>query len=109
MGKKKTTARAARPVKDREARAAEAEMIRGQLDDLGFPAYDADPLHKALRDFADLGYGTTEKHSFPHLGVSVTLQLSTQPHIVSYARVSRLAGAGTGRVTTAPGTTTSRG
>lgn len=73
-----------------DAKKREAEMIQDQLDHLGFPAETLTPIRKALSDFVDQGWGSTQTHRMPDLGVKVTLLLSTQPHVVSYARVSKL-------------------
>lgn len=64
-------------------------MIRGQLDDLGFPGETLREVQSALDDFGD-GHGATRTFRFPELGVGVSLRLSTQPHIVSFARVHKL-------------------
>lgn len=78
-----------KPAKQEEARAREAEMIRVQLEDLGFPEDDLKPIKEALQTFVDRGEGWTETYKLPHLGVEVLLQLSMQPHVVSFARVRK--------------------
>ena len=78
-----------RSPKQPEDRRREAEMISSQLDDLGFPAGDVEDIKAALERFAADGEGCTRTWKFPGFGVGVTLLLSTQPHIVSYARVHR--------------------
>lgn len=75
--------------KSREARAREAEMIRTQLADLGFPTGASD-IWGALDEFVDMGFGLTRAWKFGDLGVEVMLLLSTQPRVTSYARVRRL-------------------
>lgn len=64
-------------------------MIRLQLDDLGLPREDIAGAHEALAAFAAAGEGLTRSWKVPAFGVTLTLLLSTQPHIVSYARISR--------------------
>lgn len=83
-------ARKVKPVKSPEARAREAEMIREQLDQLGFPEEALRAPRGVLEAFRDEGRGATEEFRYPDLGVSVVLQLSVQPHVVSFARVRRL-------------------
>lgn len=78
-----------KPVKTPEARAREAELIRAQLADLGF-AHDAlTGMVADLDRFSAEGVGCTATHRFPEYGVRVILLLSTQPHVTSYARVTR--------------------
>lgn len=72
-----------------EARAREAEMIRMQLDDLGLPREEVAEAHRALDSFSIDGIGSTQSWRVPGFGVTVTLLLSTQPHIVSFAKVSK--------------------
>jgi hypothetical protein len=79
-----------RPVKDAATRAREARLITSQLEDLGIPEADLAPLKAALDAFAREGHGLTETYRLRALGVRVTLQLSTQPHVTSFARVGRL-------------------
>lgn len=76
--------------KDAGARAREAELIRSQLDDLGLPPSDIQGPLDALRTFETEGVGATRTWKVPAFGVAVTVLLSTQPHIVSYAKVGRL-------------------
>jgi hypothetical protein len=80
----------AKPVKAGEARAAEAALILRQLQDLGFPDEDLRLPREALAAFADRGEGMTDVYKYRHHGVEVRLQLSTQPHVVSFARVRRI-------------------
>ena len=72
-----------------EVRRKEAELIRSQLDELGFPEESLKDVQAALSDFCQ-GWGSTRTFKFPDLGVSVLLLLSTQAHITSYARVRKL-------------------
>lgn len=73
-----------------EARVREAEMIRSQLDDLGLPDTDeVVAIRAALDEFARDGVGTTRTWTLPGFGVRVTVLLSTQAHITSYARLHR--------------------
>lgn len=65
-------------------------MIRSQLDDLGLPGADLQPIHAALDEFAKEGVGVTQAWKLPGFGVRITVLLSTQPHIISYAKISRL-------------------
>lgn len=81
----KTTAAA--KLKDGETRRREAEMILGQLEDLGIPADALRPIRGALEDFVDRAWGSTTTHKFPDYGVVVLLQLSVQPHATSFARL----------------------
>lgn len=84
-------ARKEKAVKTAEARAAEALLIESQLSSFGFPADEVlDAPRAALRAFAADGVGSTTMQRLPALGVSVMLLLSTQPHVTSYARVSKL-------------------
>lgn len=76
--------------KNEEARAREAEMIRSQLDDLGLPEAEVREVNAALDAFARDGVGITRTWKVPGFGVAITLLLSTQPHIISYAKLSRL-------------------
>lgn len=78
-----------RTPKGEDARRREAQLIGGQLDDLGFPEETLVDVRAALEEFAARGYGVTKTFRFRELGVAVTLLLSTQPHVTSYARVSR--------------------
>ena len=80
---------APKKTKSEEERRREAEMIRVQLEDLGFPEEALHGVKRALEDFGGKGWGATETFKFPGLGVSVLLLLSTQPHVTSYARVRR--------------------
>lgn len=80
----------AKPAKRPEARAKEAEMILIQLEDLGFPAQDLEDVRQALEAFVRDGTGWTHTYKRRHLGVEVLLQLSTQSHVTSFARVRRL-------------------
>lgn len=73
-----------------EVRRREAEMIRVQLEDLGFPESALDAPKKVLEEFADKGYGSTTTHRLPDLGVAVVLQLSMQPHVMSFARLKKI-------------------
>lgn len=79
--------------KDAETRRREAEMIRRQLEDLGFPAGAFAPetaLGGVLREFAEEGWGATTTLTFREFGVKVMLQLSTGAHAASFARVRGL-------------------
>jgi hypothetical protein len=76
--------------KDEAARRREAEMIRVQLEDLGFPAGALADVAAALDDFASKGWGLTRTFRMPELGVAVMLLLSTQPRVTSYARVRKM-------------------
>lgn len=78
-----------RPPKEEDARRGEAALIGGQLDGLGFPEEALADVRAALEEFVSRGYGVTKTFRFRELGVAVTLMLSTQPHVTSYARVSR--------------------
>lgn len=80
----------AKAAKSEEARAQEARLIAIQLQDLGVPEEDLAAMKAALRVFADEGVGHTQAYKLRHLGVEVLLQLSTQSHVVSFARVRRL-------------------
>lgn len=77
-------------VKDEAARRREAKMLMGQLEDLGFPEETLTSVRAALEDFATEGYGVTRTFPFREFGVSVLLQLSTQPHVTSFARVRKM-------------------
>lgn len=74
-------------LKDKETRAREADMIRAQLNHVGFPAAELQDIEKDLHDFVEQGWGCTRTYRMPHLGVSVLLQLSTRTHSTSYARL----------------------
>lgn len=78
-----------KPVKDEPAREREADLIRRQLEDLGFAHDVLGDVYAALDRFATRGEGSTTTHRFPGYGVKVILLLSTQPHVTSYARVTR--------------------
>ena len=80
----------AKAAKTPEARAREAEMIREQLDHLGFPDESLADVRRALDEFAGEGWGLTKTYRMPDLGVAVSLLLSTQPRVISYARVGKL-------------------
>ena len=79
-------------VKDQVSRGREAEMIREQLDHLGFPEEMQGGLRTAFADFVDNGVGCTRRFKFRALGVEVVLLLSLQPRVTSYARVRALGG-----------------
>lgn len=79
-----------RPPKSEDVRRRETDLIRAQLDELGFPEESLEDIGRALQEFSARGYGVTKTYRFADLGVTVTLLLSTQPHITSYARVSRV-------------------
>lgn len=79
-----------KPRKDADARRREARLIRTQLQDLGIPDQDLEPVGAALDEFVDRAEGVTRTFKLPHLGVAVLLQLSMQPHVVSFARVRRV-------------------
>lgn len=83
-------AAANKPSKAREDRAREAEMIRRQLDDLGFPEESLKGIMATLEAFVEEGVSATQTFKFRDLGASVLLQLSMQPHVISFARVRRL-------------------
>lgn len=72
-----------------QVRAREVEMIRSQLDDLGLSRTDIAGVHDSLETFAADGTGVTRSWKVPAFGVTVTLLLSTQPHVVSYAKISK--------------------
>lgn len=72
-----------------DARRREAGAIRAQLGDLGFPEEALREVEAALEDFCT-GWGLTKTYRMPELGVAVLLQLSTQAHVVSFARVRKL-------------------
>lgn len=90
MAAKKTTKKAPKPVKDAAARQREAEIILVQLQDLGFPDVELARPAALLRAFAEQGVGATETFRYDGFGVEVLVQLSTQPHVTSFARVRRL-------------------
>lgn len=79
---------AAKETKSQEARAREARMILVQLQDLGVPERALEAMRATLDDFVG-GVGATQTWTLRDEGVKVTLLLSTQPHVVSYARVRR--------------------
>ncbi len=84
MGKKNKV------LKSEDVRAREAEMIRSQLDDLGFPdSEEIQAVHEALHVFVRDGTGVTHAWKMREFGVTIILLLSTQPHITSYAKITR--------------------
>lgn len=89
MGIKAHRQARAKALKSEEARRREVEMIRSQLDDLGLPEADVRGVHAALDEFARDGVGQTRTWKMQGFGVGITLLLSTQPHITSYAKLSR--------------------
>lgn len=73
-----------------DARRREAELIRAKLrDELGITEDALVQVLRALDEFADKGWGCTQTFKVPEYGIVVLLQLSTQPHISSFARVRR--------------------
>lgn len=77
--------------KDAASRRREADMLRAQLEDLGVAA-ETLALHgvaAALDEFADRGWGLTRTFRLPEAGIAVTLLLSTQARVTSYARVRK--------------------
>lgn len=73
-----------------EVRRREAEMIRVQLEGLGFPESALEAPNKVLEEFVTKGFGSTTTHRLPDLGVAVMLQLSMQPHVMSFARLRKI-------------------
>lgn len=73
-----------------EVRRREAEMIRVQLEGLGFPESALESPNKVLEEFVTKGYGSTTTHRLPDLGVAIMLQLSMQPHVMSFARLRKI-------------------
>lgn len=76
--------------KSDDARRREADAIRVQLGDLGFPEEALREVDAALHEFREDGWGLTKAYKMPDLGVQVLLQLSTQAHVTSFARVRKL-------------------
>lgn len=79
-----------KPVKDPSSREAEVRLIRLKLGEFGFAEDDLTGINRALDEFVTAGIGVTQKFKFRHLGVEVLLQLSTQPHITSFARLRKM-------------------
>ena len=75
--------------KSAEARRGEADRIAAQLDDVGVPEDALRDMKAELERFAAQGLGCTRTWKFPEVGAAVSLLLSTQAHITSYARVHR--------------------
>jgi len=74
--------------KSHEARQAEVHHIEHQLQELSLPHEYLDRVRQALRDFAETGQGYTFTQKMPPVAMHVLL--STQAHITSHIRVSRL-------------------
>ena len=74
--------------KSREARLAETQNIEAQLADLSLPHEYLVRERQALHDFVETGHGETFTQKMPPVAMHVLL--STQAHITSHIRVSRL-------------------
>lgn len=79
-----------KPRKSAEKRAAEARMIRVQLEDFGFPSEALATILTDLEEFSVGGESLTKEYKLRELGVTVLLQLSVQPHVTSFARLRKL-------------------
>lgn len=79
-----------KPSKSDAARRIESGRIGSQIDALGIPEELLTEVRAALEEFAINGHGVTKTVRLPDLGAGISLLLSTQPHIVSYARIHSL-------------------
>ena len=90
--KRVAAAKPRKPVKTAEDRRRETDTIRAKLAEFGFAAQDLQEVERLMLDFEDQGWGSTREHRLPHLGVSLLVQLSTQPRITSFVRLRPLPG-----------------
>lgn len=104
--KRVAAAKPPKPVKTAEDRRRETDTIRAKLAEFGFAAQDLQEVERLMLDFEDQGWGSTREHRLPHLGVSLLVQLSTQPRIASFVRLRPLRGRSSAAAPFTPGSRT---